>query len=105
MTTDGHRYRFTVPLWEHIGEASWHFVTVPEDTSDEIKAITDGGPRRGFGSVRVEVAAGPTTWRTSIFPSAQTGCYVLPMKKAVRAAAKIEAGDDVTVALRLLLDE
>ena len=57
MSTDGHRYRFTVPLWEHIGEASWHFVTLPEETSDEIKAITDGGPRRGFGSVRVEVTA------------------------------------------------
>ncbi len=101
---DRHRYRFTVPVWEHPGEGGWHFVTLPEDSADEIKAITDGTPRRGFGSVRVEVTVGPTTWRTSIFPSAESASYVLPVKKDVRARAGIDAGDDVDVDLTLLLD-
>ena len=101
-----HRYRFTSPLWiwESSGEGAWHFVTLPEDAADEIKAITDGGPRRGFGSVRVEVTVGPSTWRTSLFPSKESGSYVLPVKKAVRTAAGVEEGDDVAVELVLLLE-
>lgn len=99
-----HRYRFTAPLWiwDASGEGSWHFVTVPEDAADEIKAITDGAQRRGFGSVRVEASLGPSTWRTSIFPS--NGTYVLPVKKAVRTAADVEEGDDVDVTLRLIVE-
>ena len=42
-------------VWLWSGEGGrWHFVTVPEDQSDEIRAHALGS-RRGFGSVRVEV--------------------------------------------------
>ena len=101
-----HRYRFTSPLWiwEASGEGAWHFVTLPEDAADEIKAIMDGTVRRGFGSVRVEATVGPSTWRTSIFPSKESGSYVLPVKKAVRTAAAVEEGNEVDVELTLLLE-
>jgi hypothetical protein len=104
--TVGHRYRFTSPLWiwDASGDGSWHFVTLPEDAADEIKAIAEGTVRRGFGSVRVEVTVGPSTWRTSIFPSKESGSFVLPVKKAVRTAADVEEGDDVDVELVLLLE-
>ena len=73
-------------------------MTLPEDAADEIKAIADGSVRRGFGSVRVEATVGPTTWRTSIFPSKESGSYVLPVKKAVRTAGRAwTTGDDVDV--------
>ena len=100
-----HRYRFTAPLWiwDASGDGAWHFVTLPEDAADEIKAIAEGAERRGFGSVRVEATVGPTTWRTSVFPG--QGAYVLPVKKEVRARAKIEEGDDVAVDLTLLLED
>ena len=101
-----HRYRFRAPLWiwDASGEGSWHFVSLPDDAADEIKAITDG-VRRGFGSVRVEVTVGPTTWRTSIFPSNQSDTFVLPVKKQVRSGAGIEEGDEIEVDLTLLLEE
>ena len=101
-----HRYRFTAPLWiwESSGEGAWHFVTLPEDAADEIKAIADGHARRGFGSVRVEATVGPSTWRTSIFPSKESGSYVLPVKKAVRTAADVDEDDEVEVDLVLLLE-
>ncbi len=100
-----HRYRFTAPLfiWDASGDGAWHFVRLPDEAADEIKAITEGAPRRGFGSVRVEATVGPSTWRTSIFPGQDA--YVLPMKKDVRAEAGVEEGDDVDVDLRLLLDD
>ena len=52
--------------------------------------------------MRVEVGIGATTWRTSVFPDSGRGCYVLPVKKAVRRAEDVEVGDEVAVRLRVL---
>jgi hypothetical protein len=58
--------------------------------------------RRGFGSVRVEVTLEGMTWRTSVFPSKETGGYFLPVKMEVLRKTGIAAGDEVTVELELL---
>lgn len=93
---------FTAQLWIWKGEAagSWHFVTVPEEESAEIKAQAFSLPR-GFGSVRVEARVGEVAWRTSVFPL-KSGGYLLPVKAEVRKRAKLAAGDEVTVALTLV---
>ncbi len=93
-------YRFTAPLWPYPGEGSWYFVTVPEDISDEITDLTEGR-RRGFGSVRVTVTVGTTTWQTSVFPS-KTGTYMLPIKKLVRTAEDLAEGGPVEALLELV---
>ena len=49
--------------------------------------------------MRVEVVCGSTTWRTSVFPDSGRGCYVLPLKKAVRTAEGIEVGRPVTLSV------
>lgn len=85
--------RFTAELWEH-SPGGWCFVSLPEDLSELLRAET--GPRTGFGSVRVEVTVGGSTWRTSVFP-AKEGYYVLPVKKPVRQAEDLEPGDRVSV--------
>ena len=89
-------------LWIWKGEAAgrWHFITVPEEQSGEIKAHALGLPR-GFGSVRVEARIGEVAWRTSVFPL-NSGGYLLPVKAEVRKKADIAAGDEVTVRLELL---
>ena len=57
---------------------------------------------RGFGSVRVSVQVGSTRWHTSVFPDdGGSGGFVLPVKKAVRAAHDVEEGDDLTVTLEV----
>jgi hypothetical protein len=70
--------------------ASWYFVTVPGPVSEQI--ADESGPRRGFGSVRVEATIGGTTWQTSVFPDSASGCYVLPVKRPVRVAEDLEEG-------------
>jgi hypothetical protein len=91
----------TGPLWLWSGEnGSWHFVTVPEDLSGEIRAHAMVSPR-GFGSVKVEACIHDVTWRTSVFP-VKRGGYILPVKADVRRKAGIAAGDEVTVELELL---
>jgi hypothetical protein len=91
-------YTFRSEVWLYPGEAGWHFVTLPVDVAEEIREAT-ALLRKGFGSVRVTADVGGQTWQTSLFPDAQSGSYLLPVKKAVRAAARISAGDEVEVRL------
>jgi hypothetical protein len=91
--------RFSAELWEHDGEGAWHFVSLPADLSDDLRER--GGQRRGFGSIRVRPTIGSSTWTTSVFP-AREGVYVLPVKRPVRVAEGIEAGDVVEVSLEVL---
>jgi hypothetical protein len=91
----------SAPLWLWTGEnGSWHFITVPEELSGEIRAHALAGPR-GFGSVKVGARIDDVSWRTSVFPM-KSGGYILPVKAEVRRKAEIAAGDEVTVALQLL---
>ena len=91
----------TAPLWIWTGgNASWHFITIPEEFCGEIRA--EGLTRRGgFGSVRVEAAIGDVTWRTSVFPQ-KSGGYILPVKADVRRRAGIVAGDEIALTLEVL---
>ena len=89
------------PLWLWSGAGgSWHFFTVPEEHSGEIRAQSLA-LRGGFGSVRVEATIRDVSWRTSVFPQ-KSGGYILPVKADVRRRAEIAAGDEVTVTLELL---
>ncbi|HEX6072033.1 MAG TPA: DUF1905 domain-containing protein [Sphingomicrobium sp.] len=91
----------TAPLWLWTGEnGSWHFLTVPEEQSDEIRAHCLIN-LRGFRSARVEARIHDVSWRTSVFPQ-KSGGYLLPVKADVRRRAGIAAGDDVTVSLELI---
>lgn len=92
---------FTAILWETQGMGAWVFVSLPQELSDEIRA-EPRPPRPGFGSIRVSVTVGPTTWKTSIFPEKDGRPYLLPVKKAVRDAADVAVGDVIDVALELL---
>ena len=74
-----------------------------DEVSEEVRLVA--GEPRGFGSVRVHVRAGASEWDTSVFPDAESGCFVLPVKKAVRNAERIEEGDEVTISLRVREDE
>jgi hypothetical protein len=91
--------RFRAELWEWDAKGGWFFLTLPDELADDIRARTDDGLRRGFGSVRVEATIGGSTWRTSIFPESGGDSYVLPVKRPVRIAERIEPGDAVEVSL------
>jgi Domain of unknown function (DUF1905) len=87
--------------WDARRADSWIFVSLPAEASEEIRDLA-AGPRRGFGSVRVRVTVGDSTWTTSIFPDSVRGGYVLPIKRAVRQAADLDIGDVATVTVTLI---
>jgi hypothetical protein len=94
-------YEFSGALWEHGGENTWVFITLPGEHADEIADLT---PRRpGFGSVKVQVRIGETEWATSLFPDKSLGSYVLPVKRSVRDREQLAPGDVADVTIRVIL--
>ena len=88
------QFEFEGKLWLYAAaKASWHFVTVPKDISEQIRFFGRRGSP-GFGSVRVSVTVGNTRWKTSIFPDKASGCYFLPVKANVRKAEDLKLGDE-----------
>ena len=93
-------YRFRAKLWRwSAGKTAWYFLTLPAKVSREVRLV-DAGPRRtGFGSLRVEVTLGSSTWQTSIFPSAPLKAYLLPVKAQVRKKEGLLEGRQMNVQL------
>jgi hypothetical protein len=87
---------FSGELWFWKGPAPWHFVTVPDDESAEISAVS-AVVTYGWGVIPVKAQIGNTSWETSLFP--KNGHYLVPVKTLVRNAEAIELGDIVTVSL------
>lgn len=87
-------------LWNARSD-TWTFVSLPPEASEEIRDRA-AGLSNGFGSLRVQVTLGGSTWKTSIFPESGRGCYALPVKRAVRKAEALDVGDIATVTVDLL---
>jgi Domain of unknown function (DUF1905) len=96
-------YAFRAKLWQHQSPGAWYFVSLPADVADDIRARF-GAQASGFGSIKVEAAVRDTQWTTSLFPDKSQRTYLLPIKKAVRAAENLEPGDVTPVRLRLMAD-
>jgi len=93
-------YSFKAGLWLYPGEAGWHFLTLPAEVADDIRAQT-AGHSKAFGSVKVTAEIGGHAWQTSLFADQKAGSYLLPVKKAIRDKARISEGDEVAVHLSL----
>ena len=90
---------FSGDVWFWRGPSPYHFVTVPEPESAELRA-TAALVTYGWGMIPAELRIGSTRWTTSLFP--KNGGYVVPLKDLVRKAERIGVGDTVTV--RLVVD-
>lgn len=85
------RHSFKVKLWKYPGPGGWCFLTLPKPLASKLlKSVT--GPRRGWGSIRVEVVIGNSKWKTSIFPDKKSGSYLLPVKAGVRVRENLKEG-------------
>ena len=94
--------QFQTAVWLFPGDAGWHFASVPEDLSTEIKEAF-GTMARGWGSLPVEATIGDTMWKTSIFWDKKLNAYLLPLKAEVRKRERFAAGETISVVLELQL--
>jgi len=89
---------FSGEIWFWRGPSPFHFVTVPEEESQDIEAIS-GEVTYGWGCIPVRARVGKTKFTTSLFP--KDGGYIVPIKAAVRKSEQLELGDMVDVRLTL----
>lgn len=92
-------YRVTSKVVQYPGMGGWYFVGVDKKTSEKIKASQKGKPRVGWGSIRVTATIGKTSWKSSIFPDAKSGTYLLPLKAEIRKKESIGVSDTVRFTL------
>lgn len=95
------RFEVVGEVWRYPGKGGWHFVSLPPDLSRRIRS-TSGGLNQGWGSLPAAVEMGRSRWRTSLFPDAKRGCYLLPIKASARKQESIEEGDVVTLVVEIL---
>jgi hypothetical protein len=80
------------------GPSPFHFVTVPDEESAAIEAVSSV-VTYGWGAIPVRARIGRTDFTTSLFPKGDL--YLVPVKDAVRRAEQLTLGDEVTVRLHL----
>jgi Domain of unknown function (DUF1905) len=91
-------FTFEAEVWLTPGEAGWHFVTLPPEPADEIRARRSGAP---FGTVPVTVTVGATSWDTSLFADRKSASYLLPIKAEARRREGVAIGDRIMVTVTL----
>ena len=87
---------FSGQIWEWRGPAPYYFVTVPEEETLDLQAVSTA-ITYGWGMIPVVARVGDTVWETSLWP--KDGAYVVPLKDLVRHAEGLGEGDTVTVRL------
>jgi hypothetical protein len=95
------RYSTTGKVWKWKADAGWHFFSIDKTTSKQVKE-TKNKSTASFGSVKVEVTLGNTTWQTSLFPHSKEGIYILPLKAKVRKIEDIQEGDEISLTFRCI---
>ena len=89
---------FSGKIWFWRGPAPWFFVTVPEEQSRDLKAVS-GFVTYGWGMIPVMARIGRTEWKTSLFP--KNGGYIIPIRDSVRKDENLDVDDEVTVTLEV----
>ena len=100
ITHTGPLWRWTTPA----APAAWHFITIDGAAGEALSATAlmrrMEGLSRGFGSLKVAATIGETTFKTSVFPSKESG-WLLPVKAAVRKAERLTDGAVVELVLEV----
>jgi hypothetical protein len=89
---------FRGKIWFWQGPAPWFFVTIPEEQSQDLKAISTL-VTYGWGVIPVHVRIGQSEWKTSLFP--KDGLYLVPIRASIRKAENLAEGDMVTIRLEV----
>lgn len=93
-------FEFSGEIWFWRGPAPWHFITVPEQQSRDLKAIS-AIVTYGWGMIPVSVRIGNSRWQTALFEKDER--YIVPIKASIRQREDLELGDQVTIQLEVSL--
>jgi tripartite-type tricarboxylate transporter receptor subunit TctC len=93
-------YKFKAKIWVYGGAGAWHFVTLPEKTSDEINFLFYE-VKRGWNSHPVKVKIKESEWKTSIFFSKELRSFIMPIKADIRKKQNIQENDKIEISFEI----
>lgn len=96
-------FEFDSSLWMVEDVGGWHFLTLPEDISKDIKNLF-GSINPSFGSVPVEVVISSAKWQTSLFYDTKRNAYLLPVKAIIRKKLHMTVGETYHTQVHVRLD-
>ncbi len=82
--------------WKYSGAAGWHFVSLPEALSKEIREHLKW-QEEGWGRLKALAKIGQSEWDTAIWFDSKLKTYLLPIKAEIRKKEKIKAGDSKSI--------
>lgn len=94
------QFSIRAKVWLYPGKAGWYFVTIPKKFVKDIDLFSH--LKRGWGSLRVKVTIGHTTWDTSIFPDKKSDSYLLPIKSSIRQSEGIKVDQTIDFNLEII---
>ncbi|MBX7143870.1 MAG: DUF1905 domain-containing protein [Oligoflexia bacterium] len=103
MASNCRHFKFRGKVWLYNGAAAWHFITLPQQTSNDIRKFVRGDCS-AWGSIKVVAKVAKHSWHTSIFPDRKLAAYLLPLKKEVRKTLGVSANDQVLISLQIKRD-
>ncbi|MEL6560380.1 MAG: DUF1905 domain-containing protein [Bacteroidota bacterium] len=92
------KYEFSGKLWTSAGPGGWHFVSLPQDLSKEIRANMQW-QEEGWGRMKATAVIGESEWDTAIWFDKKAGTYLLPVKSAIRKKTGVKTGDVIKVSV------
>lgn len=83
-------YEFEAGIWQYSGQGGWHFVSLPQDLSQEIRNNLKS-EEEGWGRLKITAKIGNSEWKTAIWFDTKMNTYLLPIKAEIRKKEKLEA--------------
>lgn len=94
------RYNFSETVWQHSSSGGWHFISLPENMSTEIRNALKS-EEEGWGRLKATAEIGNTQWNTAIWLDTKRNTYLLPLKADIRKIENIVVGKTIDVIIWL----
>ncbi len=98
MNFKGIKYEFSAIPWQHGESGGWHFVSLPTETSTEIRKMFKA-EEEGWGRLKATAKIGNTEWKTAIWFDTKMNTYLLPLKANIRKKEGIVIGEKIELVI------
>ncbi len=94
MRIKGIKYEFIAKLWQYKGPGGWHFVSLPNELTREIRNALKS-EEKGWGRLAATAKIGNSEWETAIWFDTKLNTYLLPLKAEIRKKENLEIGKNI----------
>ena len=92
------KYEFTTTMWQNTSPGGWHFVTIPNDISGEIRNSLQW-QEEGWGRMKAKAQIADIVWESAIWFDTKRDAYLLPVKAEVRTKADLKINTNIHVTI------